>query len=1195
MNVKYENRIFSYINLLSNQKLDQINIKNNFYNLSDDIITKQSKLKKMVIGNDVMHDLHNQFFKLYNQIGYQLDINNRHLFNYKLPFDYINRKVLNIVQILTLIFQSQNNDFNRCQRSMFRKAAIEIIDEMLRKLDEDAETDNELIDMYHKLKMYITLTIDQSNSDSYKYKDYPMINRTQIIDESNMPIFIKTAYPGFNTKQSLNCIFKRLESIVDDPNIDRIWITIYRISKNDSIYKKLLIKAIKNGKKVSLIIENKARGDENYNNILIQEFKDLGAEVFVFRDLKAHLKVIAWEGNICGSIISTGNWNEDTQYLYEDYILEITNPIDINMIITIMKSIFSHNEKNIPWDYLGNENILITQNNMTTYILKYIRRESKPNGRIFIKCNSFDCDEILIELILAAKKGAQVDIVCRSGFIHPKIIDDQPDNLRIHRFYHPDALEHSRVWVFGDDVYIGSLDIRKNKINARLEMMYLINDDKIKSYLISDMNALINDTSSRHTYYNYNTKEIFIMNMTNKSIDLIANESSIINSTIQPIMQHDSRNDKFYYIISNKGIQYVPMVKKDPQYKQCFRHVNDTLVINIKESSVDQFIINNADSFITKFKNAPISTYFVFINKYNNVVLAFTKTQEKLITFDQFISPAIVNIETDKEIDLNDLLSRTRLKYQSYLKNVDRSYEPVLMDIVLNNISFSNKNKLIRYENSSSSLIYYSLKDVVPNVLISTRKILPTKYLLKYYNDDQIDEALQIALPKKETKNVKQNVNELDRRKPIMKKKLTLKQVRKQQRQINANRKKHLEKLRNRRNRQIIKNKINKINSNMKKYNNLRKTNGQIIEGLFGRQQLKDFHIMFDAFNKYFDSGKLNKASQEFNKMLQLVVKYDLSYLIDDSDNPDSEEYDDKIKKYDNKIKENEDMLQLEQDFINAYDMDESGISKYAMIDEDEDDDENDDKDDDKDDENVNPILDDLKNKFNYIFELIDDENGELFSKVDIIVLRLFTNVVEDKYITFDYDINDLYIDKYISNLPFFTKKGEEAKIKKVDKIIECDTPKDVKNIAAALDVDDKKTTKIIKSTFGKNVSSGPISYIKNVIGDIFGKVKYTIQSAVEWIAEHPGITIAAGIGVTACIGGSPILSSIASKVVSTVVSVGAKVVSTVVSVGAKVVSAVIPVGAKIVSTVVSVGAKVASVIGSVVSGIGSFFSGLFG
>jgi polyphosphate kinase len=272
-----------------------------------------------------------------------------------------------------------------------------------------------------------------------------------------------------------------VEEAAADPQVLAIKQTLYRTSK-DSPLMHALMRAAEAGKQVAVLVELKARFDEERNIEWAQKLEKAGVHVaYGLAGLKIHSKltsVIREEnGELCRYVhIGTGNYHPDTAQLYEDIASDVT---DLFNFLTGFAPEQSYKKLLVAPNYL--------RKGITGLIdFETAQARAGKKGRIFMKMNSLEDPAIIHKLYEAAKAGVQIDIMVRGVCRLKTGLSGVHKNLRIHsvigRF-----LEHSRLYYFlhggSDKYYIGSADMMHRNLDSRVEALTPIEVPALKQYL----------------------------------------------------------------------------------------------------------------------------------------------------------------------------------------------------------------------------------------------------------------------------------------------------------------------------------------------------------------------------------------------------------------------------------------------------------------------------------------------------------------------------------------------------------------------------------------------------------------------------------------------------------------------------------------------------------------------------------------
>lgn len=302
-----------------------------------------------------------------------------------------------------------------------------------------------------------------------------------------------------------------------DPKVTEIKMTAYRMAKNSNVIH-ALINAARNGKKVTVILELRARFNEQDNiqwgNTLTRE----GVKVILgVPGLKVHSKLCLITRKeekelVNYACIGTGNFNELTAKVFSDQMLWTANPAVSKEVGKIFE-FFAKNYKIGRYHHL-----LVSPFTMRYKMIQLIRQEiqAAKNGEkaaIYIKCNNLVDPEIIGKLHDAAKAGVEVRLNVRGMFaMYPESAEDKYSirSIGIIDRY----LEHSRVFYFYnsgiENIYISSADLMSRNLDRRVEVTVPIYDLEIKKELLGFLDLQWQDTTSARILDNGLTNQINI-------------------------------------------------------------------------------------------------------------------------------------------------------------------------------------------------------------------------------------------------------------------------------------------------------------------------------------------------------------------------------------------------------------------------------------------------------------------------------------------------------------------------------------------------------------------------------------------------------------------------------------------------------------------------------------------------------------
>ena len=403
---------------------------------------------------------------------------------------------------------------------------------LLEKMNINSEIDSVIPGgKYHNKKDYMNFPILNNDlaydkieqlviKDFYKHKTV-----FESIDERDF--LVHTPFHKFNH------ILTFLSEASIDPEVKRICITIYRLSKLSSVAN-TLINAAKNGKEVVVQIELQARFDETNNIDYAKLMQDQGVKlIFGIPTLKVHAKVCVVEKLINNKIlkygfISTGNFNESTAKIYTDFTIFTSNQSLLDEISNVFE-FFSFNYKKFKY-----EKLIISPYNTKNFFKSLIKNEIKnaKSGKdafIKIKLNNITNYEMVEELYKAAEEGVKIYLIVRG--ICCLIPDQKNTHNNIELISIVDKfLEHTRMFIFCNNgknkTYISSADWMTRNLDNRVEVTIPIEDEKISNQL--------NDIFS--IYWNDNQKSRYVNSENNN--EYRKNELGIIRSQSQVYNYH---------------------------------------------------------------------------------------------------------------------------------------------------------------------------------------------------------------------------------------------------------------------------------------------------------------------------------------------------------------------------------------------------------------------------------------------------------------------------------------------------------------------------------------------------------------------------------------------------------------------------------------------------------------------------------
>jgi polyphosphate kinase len=273
-----------------------------------------------------------------------------------------------------------------------------------------------------------------------------------------------------------------------DPFVTSIHITLYRLARNSSVINALL-NAVRNGKKVTTVVELQARFDEQANILWGNRLMEEGVKViYGVPGLKVHSKLclitrVKNEVTQRYAAIGTGNFNEDTAKIYTDHLLLTTNKKITNEVFKAF-NFFNVNYKKDNFYHLILSPFFL-RNKITLLIDNEIKNaKAGKKAFIYIKLNNITDNEIINHLYEASKAGVTIRLIIRGMLSLVPGLKDLSENIMaigiVDRF-----LEHTRFMIFcnggNEECFISSADLMTRNIEHRIEVTCPVFDKSIKN------------------------------------------------------------------------------------------------------------------------------------------------------------------------------------------------------------------------------------------------------------------------------------------------------------------------------------------------------------------------------------------------------------------------------------------------------------------------------------------------------------------------------------------------------------------------------------------------------------------------------------------------------------------------------------------------------------------------------------------
>jgi polyphosphate kinase len=326
--------------------------------------------------------------------------------------------------------------------------------------------------------------------------------------EPTYPTYLDSNYPMweqicqrdvllFYPYHSMQPFLDLLKEAAIDPKVLSIQITIYRLARNSAVVRHL-VAAAENGKEVTVMVELRARFDEQNNIEWAKELESAGCRVIYGAEgYKCHAKICLitrQERNGISRItqVGTGNYNEKTAALYTDFCMMTADPEFAMDAVAFFQNM-------LIGDLWGKySKLLVAPVTLKETIMRLIDGEIMrgTHGRIIIKANSVTERDVIDKLAEASQAGVRIDLIIRGICCLVPGIPGKTENITVTsivgRF-----LEHSRVYCFGEgdlqQIYISSADCMTRNLERRVEIASPVTDPELKAWFVSYLNILLHD------------------------------------------------------------------------------------------------------------------------------------------------------------------------------------------------------------------------------------------------------------------------------------------------------------------------------------------------------------------------------------------------------------------------------------------------------------------------------------------------------------------------------------------------------------------------------------------------------------------------------------------------------------------------------------------------------------------------------
>lgn len=337
---------------------------------------------------------------------------------------------------------------------------------------------------------------------------------------------------------SYNNILRFFNEAAIDPDVPEIFITLYRVASDSQIVH-ALISAAKNGKKVTVFVELKARFDEANNLKWSKKMKAAGIKIiYSIPALKVHAK-IALIKRKSGlhynfyALLATGNFNESTARFYTDHAL-FTADKKITCELELLFAYLQTRQKPGEYSFIKFDELLVSQFNITQRFEAMIGREimNAKQGlpaQIIIKLNNLQEKKMIYKLYEASNAGVKIQLIIRGICCLIPGVAGMSEHITVRRIVDR-YLEHGRIFIFHNngnrEYYMGSADWMNRNLYSRIEVCFPVKEPALLKQLEDIIHLQLAD-NCKAVSLNENLENIFIDRMEGE--EKLCSQESIYN------------------------------------------------------------------------------------------------------------------------------------------------------------------------------------------------------------------------------------------------------------------------------------------------------------------------------------------------------------------------------------------------------------------------------------------------------------------------------------------------------------------------------------------------------------------------------------------------------------------------------------------------------------------------------------------
>lgn len=342
---------------------------------------------------------------------------------------------------------------------------------------------------YHNLNDY--MGFPRFGRDELSYPDWPAVPHPVLEDAPSVFAAMRERDQVVHTPyQSYGHVVRFLEEAAEDPDVEEVWLTVYRVA-GDSAVLTALVKAAEAGKQVTVFMEVQARFDEESNLTWADRLEAVGVRtLYSMKGLKVHAKIAMVVRREHGerkryTYVGTGNFNEKTARIYADHGILTCDPRithDVEQVFYFLAGDVEEPQT---------EHLLVAPFTLRKGFNRLIKHErtraeqGEPSGMI-LKMNSLEDPKIIKKVYEASAAGVPIQVIVRGICCLIPGLPGRSETIEV-RSILDRLLEHARIYIFHADgeerMYLASADWMKRNLSRRIEVAIPVYDEEAKRQL----------------------------------------------------------------------------------------------------------------------------------------------------------------------------------------------------------------------------------------------------------------------------------------------------------------------------------------------------------------------------------------------------------------------------------------------------------------------------------------------------------------------------------------------------------------------------------------------------------------------------------------------------------------------------------------------------------------------------------------